>query len=75
MNKTIKYVVYTLSIMATILISIGLYLSLRDLMDGEDMYNMADDSSYYYHFGCYYYRSHLPPYYLKSSILIYHILV
>ena len=47
MNRSTKRIVYALCIVAFILISIGLGLSLKELMIGEDMFNMADDSGYY----------------------------
>ena len=47
MEKRYKIIISTLCIMATILISIGLGLSLKELMIGEDMFNMADDSSHH----------------------------
>lgn len=47
MNRSIKFIVITLCIIATILICSGLGLSLKELMDNEDMFNVADEPGYY----------------------------
>ena len=47
MNRKSRNIVYTLCTLAAILLMIGLALILKDLMDTEDMLNMADDPSYY----------------------------
>ena len=47
MNSKIKRIVYTLCITATILIITGLALTLKQLMEEEDMLNVADEPGYY----------------------------
>ena len=47
MKNSVKIIVKTLCIIATILIIVGLGLSLKELMIAEDLINVADDPSYY----------------------------
>ena len=47
MNKFTKTIVYTISIIATILIITGFVFYLKQLMDEEDMLNVADEPGYY----------------------------
>ena len=47
MNRSVKIIVRTLCIIATLLIGFGLGLTLKDLMNKEDMLNMADEPGYY----------------------------
>ena len=47
MNKVAKRMISFLCIIAVILIVTGLALTLKDLMASEDLYNVADDQSFY----------------------------
>lgn len=47
MKKGAKKIVVFLCIIATILISIGLGLTLKEFMDEEDMFNVGDDEEHY----------------------------
>ncbi len=47
MNKTVKKTVITISSIAVILIITGLVLTLKELMNEEELLNVADDPSYY----------------------------
>ena len=47
MNRKLKFFVYTLCIIATILISIGLAITLKEFIENENQYNVADDVNYY----------------------------
>ena len=47
MDRNNKSIIYTLCIIATILIVTGAVLTLKDFLDEEDMLNMADTPGYY----------------------------
>ena len=47
MNRKVKIIVYSLCIIAAILISIGLGIALKEFIESENMYNVADDVDYY----------------------------
>ncbi len=47
MKREIKLIVYTLSIIAAILISVGLGMTLKEYIEKENLYNVADDADYY----------------------------